>query len=410
MKILKKQYTFIAFILLVFLAFSSFKTNANNKKNTAENKEIQISDSLKWSERMALSSMKMAPKAWQVDKNDHPKWDYKLGMVLVSYEMLYKKTKNIRYRNYVKETIDTLIDANGAIKGFKISDYNIDYIEPGKVFFDLYTQTKDKKYLETLHVLREQLAKQPRTPSGGFWHKNLYPDQMWQDGLYMAAPFYARYTTAFENGKNLEDVARQFELIQAHTLDPKTGLIFHAFDESKKIAWANATTGASPTLWSRAMGWYAMALVDALDYFPKNNPKRNELVGYLNQIAAALVRFQHESGLWYQVANEGERKGNFLESSSSAMFAYTFAKGVKKGYLPAIYKKSALKAFDGLTKKLILKDADGTLHLTQVCASSGLGGTPFRDGSYDHYLKGGIYTDNSLGNAAFIMAALELDK
>jgi unsaturated rhamnogalacturonyl hydrolase len=233
---------------------------------------------------------------------------------------------------------------------------------------------------------------------------------MWLDGLYMGAPFYVRYTVEFENSKNLDDVAKQFELIQKHSLDEKTGLLYHGWDESKQMDWANKETGTSLNFWSRSLGWYAMALVDVLDYFPKDHPKQPELVSYLNQLAEALTKFQDTSGLWYQVTDMGGKEGNYLESTGTSMFAYALAKGVNKGYLPPEFKEVANKAFDGLTRDLIVVADDGEITITQACAVAGLGGNPYRDGSYEYYVNERKKDNDPKATGPFILAALELDK
>src|SRR5690606_7027462 len=230
------------------------------------------------------------------------------------------------------------------------------------------------------------------------------------DGLYMGAPFYTRYTTEFENGKDLSDVAKQFELIQKYAKDEETGLLYHGWDESKEMDWANKDTGTSPNFWSRSLGWYAMALVDVLDYFPKEHPKHKELVGYLNQQAEALTKYQHESGLWYQVTDKGDKEGNYLEASGTAMFAYAIAKGVNEGYLPEQYKEVATKAFDGLTRDLVKVSESGDVVITQACAVAGLGGNPYRDGSYEYYINERKKDNDPKATGPFILAALELNK
>lgn len=396
----------VTMMLVGLIFFLVGKINAQE----VTTKEIVISKELKWSERMALSIIKRAPKAWQVDGNEKPKWDYKLGLVTMAFQELYKKTNNPVYGNYVKDYAETVINGSGEIMNYKLEDYNIDYINAGKILFDLYKNTKDKRYLTALQTLRKQLATHPRTNSGGFWHKKIYPYQMWLDGLYMGAPFYAQYTAQFDQGKDLDDVAKQFEQIHLHTIDKKTGLLFHAWDESKQMLWADKETGTSPNFWSRSIGWYMMALVDVLDYMPKEHPKHKELIQYLNEISAAVAKYQDPSGLWYQVTDSGNKEGNYLEASGSEMFIYAFAKGVKKGYLPSDYKIRAEKGFDGLINKLVTVDPDGEIHITQVCASAGLGGNPYRDGSYEYYIKEKIKTDNSHGLGPFILAALELEK
>ena len=233
---------------------------------------------------------------------------------------------------------------------------------------------------------------------------------MWLDGLYMGEPFYAQYTEVFENGKNFYDIALQFELINNNAKDSKTGLLYHAWDESKQMPWANKETGKSPNFWSRSLGWYAMALVDVLDYMPKNHPKHAELVGYLNDLAVALVKVQDKSGLWYQVPDMGTREGNYLEASGSAMFAYTLAKGANKGYLPSKYKAIAAKTFDAITSRLVKVEADGSVIITQACAVAGLGGNPYRDGSYEYYINEKKKDNDPKATGPFILAALELNK
>jgi unsaturated rhamnogalacturonyl hydrolase len=332
------------------------------------------------------------------------------GLVLTSFEKLYEKTAKKQYYDYIQNYANGLVNENGTIKTYKFDDYNIDMITAGRILFNLYETTKEPRYLEAMELLRKQLAEQPRTKEGGFWHKKRYPNQMWLDGLYMGSPFYAQYTIVFEGGKNLDDIAKQFELVQLHATDKKTGLLYHAWDESKLMPWANKETGTSPNFWSRSIGWYAMALVDVLDYFPKNHPKQKELVCYLNDIAKALSKSQDASGLWYQVTDKGGKEGNYLESSGSSMFAYALAKGVNKGYLPKKYKAVANKAFDGLTTQLIKFEADGEITITQACAVAGLGGKPYRDGSYEYYVNERKKDNDPKATGAFILAALELNR
>lgn len=403
---IKNRIIYLGLILCI-----SSKNLAQKQLENSDTKKINtISASIKWSERMALSIMKRSPQVWQIDDNQKPKLDYKPAFVLTAFESLYKQTKNKSYQNYIREYVNMFIDSTGAINHYNVKEYNIDYLEPGKLLFDLYNETKDKRYYNALGLLRNQLKEQPRTESGGFWHKQIYPNQIWLDGVYMETPFYIRYIVSYENGDNLDDIAKQFELVQAHFVDSKTGLLYHAWDESKKIAWANTTTGTSPTIWSRAMGWYIMALVDVLDYYPKTHPKYKELVSYYNQLSKDLIKYQDQTGLWYHITDKATSPGNFMETSGTCMFAYALAKGVKKGYIPSKYKENANKAFDEIIKKYIKVDLDGEIHLTQICSNFGLGGNPFRDGSYDFYIKSNNKDDSSAGVGAFILAAIELDK
>lgn len=407
---ISKNISVIVITLIVTILFTACKEEKKEAAIVETVNEHIIPDTLKWSERLALTLIKAHPEAYEIDDKTAPKWDYVHGLVLTSFQQLYKKTNNQKYFDYVKGYADACIDSIGEIPSYKFEDYNIDMIEAGNILFSLYDTTKDERYLYAMQLLRKQLSEHPRTSEGGFWHKKRYPSQMWLDGLFMGAPFYTHYTVKFENGKNLDDVAKQFELIQKHALDTETGLLYHGWDESKAMDWANKETGTSPNFWSRSLGWYAMALVDVLDYFPKNHPKQPALVGYLNQLAEALVKQQHASGLWYQVTDMGDKEGNYLEASGTAMFAYAFAKGANKGYLPKKYYEVASKAFDGLTRDLIVIGENGEVIITQACAVAGLGGNPYRDGSFEYYVNERKKDNDPKATGPFILAALELNK
>ncbi|WP_243416300.1 glycoside hydrolase family 105 protein [Flavobacterium sp. HTF] len=402
-----RNKSLMSVLLVCVMALTSCKVTSQEQTT----KDIVISKNSKWSDKMALTLMKRHPESYMLDDSKKPKWDYVHALVLHSIEELYKKNPDPRYKAYVRSYVDELVQADGTIKTYEFDKFNIDLVVPGRLLFDIYETSKEDKYLKALQQIRKQLAEQPRTASGGFWHKQIYPNQMWLDGLYMGEPFYAQYTVTFENGKSLDDIAKQFELIQLHATDPKTGLLYHGWDESKEMPWANKETGNSPNFWSRALGWYVMALVDVLDYFPKEHPKHKELVSYLNNASAALAKYQDKSGLWYQVTDKGGQKGNYLEASGSSMFAYAFAKGANKGYLPSKYKKIANKAFDGLTKVLIKKvDEDGGITLTNCCQVAGLGGNPYRDGSYEYYVNERKKDNDPKATGPFILAAIELNR
>jgi unsaturated rhamnogalacturonyl hydrolase len=393
-------------ILVLLLIFGN-KINAQNQTSTENN---VIPYDLKWSERTALSILNKYPNAWQLDGNEKPKWDYKMGFVLLGFEKLYQKTNNKKYLNYIKEYVDGMIDSTGNIKKYDIKEYNIDCLNPGKLLFNLYDITKDSRYLKIIGQLRNQLESQPRTPSGGFWHKQIYPNQMWIDGLYMAEPFYAQFTVKYEKGKSLDDIAKQFELVQNHLVDQKTGLVYQAWDESKEIAWADKQTGTSPTIWGRGIGWYMVALVETLDYFPKSHPKHKVLVEYLNQIAKNVNQYKSDIGLWYQVADKPELYGNYVEPSASGMIIYAFAKGANKGYLASSYKTTAKKSFDSFVKEFVKVDKKGEVNVLNVSSNVGLGGKPFRDGTNYYYLVSKTKENGAIGLGAFLLSAIELDK
>jgi unsaturated rhamnogalacturonyl hydrolase len=233
---------------------------------------------------------------------------------------------------------------------------------------------------------------------------------MWLDGIYMASPFLAEYAACFDEPSLFDDVTRQILLIEEHTRDAQTGLLYHAWDESKQQQWADPITGHSPHFWGRALGWFMMAVVDVLDHLPRNQARRPELIEVLNKTAAAIVRVQDdETGLWYQVLDLPEREGNYQEASASAMFVYAFAKGVRKGYLSADYLSAARRGYNGLLQNLIKIDSDGVLTLDGVCRVAGLGGQPYRDGSYKYYVTEPVASNDPKGVGPFILAALELE-
>lgn len=407
MKNSRKHNYFISALMVFVMTITSCKVTSQEPA-----KDIVIGKNAKWSDKMVLTLMKRHPESYMIDDAKKPKWDYVHALVLHSIEELYKKNPDARYKNYVRSYVDQFVQTDGSITTYEFDKYNIDLVLPGRLLFDVYETSKDEKYLKALQLIRKQLAEQPRTQSGGFWHKQIYPNQMWLDGLYMGEPFYAEYTAKFENGKSFDDIAKQFEIIQSKATDPKTGLLYHGWDESKQMPWANKETGNSPNFWSRSLGWYVMALVDVLDYMPKDHPKRKDLIKYLNNASEAILKFQDsKSGLWYQVTDKGGQKDNYLEASGSAMFAYAYAKGVNKGYLPAKFKKAANKAFDGLTTVLIKKvDEDGGITLTNCCQVAGLGGNPYRDGSYEYYVNERKKDNDPKATGPFILAAIELNR
>lgn len=369
---------------------------------------------LDWSLMLADSIIERHPEAWTIREFKllaKPEWGYPYALVLYSFQKLYLETGNEKYLAYAKTYVDQLIDQNGNIHGYSITEFNIDAISPGRLLFLLHEKYKDKRYLIAMNRLRKQLDWQPRTKSNGFWHKNIYPWQMWLDGLYMGAPYYAEYA---KNNKepttSFDDIAHQFILIESKTRDPKTGLLLHAWDESHLQLWADKKTGLSPHFWSRSMGWYAMALVDVLDYFPKDHPKQKELIAILNRLADALLKVQDESYLWFQVTDQKNRYGNYLESSGSAMFAYAFAKAVNRGYLPEKYGAVAAETFNALIKQSTQIDELGRLHLLNTCGSAGLGGEPYRTGTFDYYVSEAIRTDDPHGMGPFILAGIEVSK
>jgi len=361
--------------------------------------------------RMADSEMVHFPNASTVDFNPKGKWGYTSGLIASSMIELWKQTGEEKYYDYAVAYADQFIDENGEIKGYKKSDFNIDKINSGKFLFDLYEKTGDERYKKAIFILRDQLKDQPRTSEGGFWHKKRYPNQMWLDGLYMGSPFYAQFGAVFNEPEAFDDVIKQFVLVHKYTYNPEVGLNYHGWDESKEQRWANPETGCSPNFWGRAEGWFAMALVDVLDYIPEDHPDRYRLIEILKQVAAGIKKFQDkESGLWYQVLDKGNQEGNYLEASASCMFVYALSKAERLNYIGKEYRAAAEKGYDGILKNFIKENKNGTISLTTVCAVAGLGGDPYREGTYEYYVGEPIRDNDPKGVGPFILSSLEMNK
>jgi unsaturated rhamnogalacturonyl hydrolase len=357
-----------------------------------------------WSVRVADALIARSPVV-------HPRWDYTAGVALLAIERVAAKTGDPRYRAYVKDNLDRLVKPDGSIDTYEAEEQNLDQINEGRLLLPLYERTHDERYLKAAALLREQLRHQPRTIEGGFWHKKIYPHQMWLDGLYMAEPFYAQWAASQGEPKAFDDIARQFLLITSHTRDPKTGLFSHGWDESQSEIWADKATGRSPHFWGRGLGWLAMALVDVLDYLPAEHKDRATLVHTLTDLADAVARVQDpDTGLWYQVLDEPRRPGNYQETSASAMFVYALAKGEREGYLSERFRGVAERGYAGLLDHAVKVGEDGRVSLGGICQVAGLGGKQRRDGSFEYYMSEPVVSDDLKGVGPFILASLELDR
>jgi unsaturated rhamnogalacturonyl hydrolase len=338
-------------------------------------------------------------------------WHYEHGLLVMAIQKAAEATGEARYLRFVSDWIDHFVQADGTIRTYRVDEYNIDQINSGKLLYGAYERTGDERYRKALELLRKQMRTQPRTNSNGFWHKQIYPYQMWLDGIYMAGPFLAEYACLFEEPATFDDVIHQIILIEQCTRDDKTGLLYHAWDESRQQRWCDPVTGRSQYFWGRAVGWYVMAIVDVLDFLPREHAHRQDLIAILVQTAAALLKVQDEAtGLWYQILDLPERVGNYLEASASAMFVYAFAKAVRKGYLAPNYLLSARRGYHGLLQNLIKINAQGLLTLEKVCGGAGLGGEPYRDGSFEYYVSEKIISNDPKGVGPFILAALEMER
>jgi unsaturated rhamnogalacturonyl hydrolase len=385
-------------ILLIMLSACNFQ--AQNKKNKAEN--------LKWSVRMANSVINRSDSLiYYVDRN--PKWAYDVAFLGMAIDRL----GNIdpKYSKYMEDWVKYFVRPDGSIIDYRNEEYNLDRIFPGRNVMTLYQRTHEIRYKYALDNFIDQLQSHPKTKSGGYWHKKIYPWQMWLDGIFMASTYMVQYAKEFNTPEWYDAATMQVKMIYEKTLDQSSGLLMHAWDESEQQKWCDPETGKSHYPWSRATGWYTMAIIDILEYLPEDHPDRGALIGILQKTCDALLKVQDpKTGLWFQVLNQGGREGNYIEGSGSAMFAYVFARGAHKGYLDSKYLGIADKAFDSIIKELITVDEKGFLTMHNICGGCGLGGNPYRDGSYEYYISEKRVDNDTKGVAAFILAAIELNK
>jgi len=370
----------------------------------------QPSTYLQTAEQVARSEMVHHPEMWQCDGAVKPKWEYTPTLMARAFLELYQQTGDTAFLNHVLRFADLFIGEDGTILTYKKSLYNMDRIQGGNCLILLDDIAPKPEYRIAIETLREQLREQPRTSEGGFWHKQVYEHQMWLDGLFTGTTFYARYAAWKPEPEAWSDVAQQFLIVDQHTVKAN-GLNHHGWDESRQMGWSNPETGCSPETWGRAEGWYVMALCDVLELMPAEQPERPALEAILRRVLDALLTVQDpETHLWYQVPDRGEEEGNYLESTCSAMYCFAMAKGVRIGVLPASYKEEAKRVMDAIRTYKLRTNEDGSVSLIDCCAVAGLGGNPYRDGTYDYYIHEKIRDDDPKGVAPLILAALELAK
>ena len=365
-----------------------------------------------YSVRMVRSEIKRAPEATFLDnQKGNFKWNYTTGLELRSFLAVSQEYDIPEFDEYVRAWYDGVIDANGNIGGkYELEKYNLDHICPARTLLGLYQFTPNIRYALAIETARKQLKEQPRTEAGAFWHKQVYPGQVWLDGLYMAEPFYAVYAEISHETEDFDDIALQFRVAAEKTYDPQTGLYRHGWDETRSMAWADPVTGQSAHCWGRALGWYTMALVEVLPFFPADHPGKAELQGILEGILATLPKYADpETGLWYQVLDSPGREGNYLESTCSAMFTYAYLRSAREGYkVPESVDPKTL--YESLVKRFIREDRDGSLNLTDCCSVAGLGGKENRSGTFEYYVGEKVVENDPKGVGPFIWASLEYEK
>lgn len=373
----------------------------------------QVDTKLPWSVRMVQSEMVRCPESWRLDFQPRLKWDYCHGLELGAMLAVYDRYGDQRIYDYALAYADTMVNADGTIKMYKREEFSLDRVNSGKFIFRIYEQTKDDKYKKALALMRSQLDDHPRNADGGFWHKKVYPHQVWLDGIYMGAPFYAEYAYRNNQVKDYADVINQFLMAARHTYDPKNDLFRHACDVSNTQRWCDkeVNNGQSMHSWGRAMGWYAMAFADALPFIPRYEEGRDSMLVVFNHLAKMVkARQDRKTGLWYQVLDKSGEEGNYLESSCSTMFVYALLKGVRLGYLPKEYLAVAVKGYEGILKHFIEVDKDGVVSITRACAVAGLGGKNYRMGDYQYYINELIRPNDPKAVGPFILASLEMER
>ena len=336
-------------------------------------------------------------------------WNYIDGCMIKAILEMYAIKKDEKYLQFADAFIDCKVHEDGTIEGYDVQELNIDNINAGKTLFELYDLTGKEKYRKAIDLIYSQIEQMPRTKEGNFWHKKIYPNQVWLDGLYMCQPFYMEYETRFHDKKNYDDIFSQFETVVKYMRDSKTGLYFHAYDSSREMFWCDQVTGLSQNFWLRALGWYAMALLDTLD---KADPSCGEpyenLKLVFRELIDAMLRYQDPSGMWYQVVNLGGMEKNYLETSGSSIMAYALLKGVRLGFLPEEYRVYGEKAFHGICDKYLSTDENGELHLGGICLVAGLGGKQMRSGTFDYYMSEPVVSDDAKGVGPFLLAYTEI--
>ena len=376
---------------------------------------VSLSAQEPYSVRMIRSEMKRNPDATYLDgRNGERKWNYTTGLELKAFLDAAGRYEMPEVVQYVRDWADTMATEKGEVYNYKKSNYNVDHICPARIYFDLHDMygDQDKRYRRVTRMIREQIDSQPRTKSGEFWHKQVYPHQVWLDGFYMALPFYAEYTRRYAPKEQRDslyaDIVHQFTAGAENTFDPATGLYRHAWDESRSMFWCDPQTGLSQHAWGRATGWFAIALVEVLDYIPKDHPGRQALIDQLNYFLKVLPEWADpKTGMWYQVLDCPGRAGNYQEATCSIMFVYAFLKGLRMGYIDDSHRDYILGLYPKFIDRFIRENGDGTISMTDCCAVGGLGGKQMRMGDFAYYLSEPIIENDCKGVGPFIWASLE---
>lgn len=364
-------------------------------------------------DRLIEESTPDAP-IWNIEnirKGKEPAWNYIDGCMMTSLYTIYRLTGNRKYLDFIDNFVDYYVFDDGTIRGYEMSTYNLDNVNEGRVLFDLYRETGKPKYKRAINLLYSQLQSQPRTEGGNFWHKKIYPNQVWLDGLYMAQVFYTRYETTYNRGRNYGDIVKQFRNVWLNMYDNDKKLYYHGWDTSKQAFWADPETGLSKSFWLRSIGWYTVGLVDAISYFDLSRPNlKTELITIFRKTIEGLEQYiDPEKHMFWQVVDQMGREGNYVETSGSAMIAYAMMKGARLGFVDRRFAAVGEKIFNGICREY-LTETDGELNLGGICLMAGLGpeNNPARDGTYEYYISEPVVENDAKGTGPFVMAYTEI--
>lgn len=355
-----------------------------------------VTSPIEWAQKACEAIMaKFEPEQLPPDR-----FHYHQGVFLSGMEKTWRQNRDPKLYSYMKRWVDSQILEDGSIKKFNADE--LDDIQPGILLFTLYEETGDERYKTALHMLVPLLKSWPTNPSGGFWHKGHYPNQMWLDGLYMAGPIATQFANTFGDSDYFDRMAFQALLMVKHTKDPVTGLLYHGWDETKEADWANPETGVAPEFWGRAIGWYPVALLEMFEYMPEEHADKAALVAILQDLLIALTRYQDDAtGLWYQVIDKGDLADNWLENSCTALFVHAIAKAVRLGYLDAKYMDHAWKGYQGVIDTVTFDD-NGHVIIGNICIGTGIG-------DYAHYIARPTSENDLHGAGAFILMCAEMN-
>ncbi len=350
--------------------------------------------------------------AWNLEKireGVDVSWNYIDGCMLTALLAMTEITGDDRYAAFVEQVADSFVQEDGSIDTFDPEKHVLDDYNEGRILFPMYSRTENEKYRKAAKMLYGSLLKQPRTEEGNFWHKSIYPNQVWLDGVYMALPFLAMYQDRFGDGE-IRDIMKQLRVVREKMRDPETGLYYHGYDASRKAFWADPATGLSRNFWLRSIGWYALALTDLIEIIPRGMEERDELAETLRELMESLSAFADpETGMYWQVVNRPGDKGNYLETSGSAMIACAMLKGTRLGALEEKFRNQGKKTFEGIVNHH-LKIRDGMIGLDNICLVAGLGpeNNRRRDGSYEYYISEPVVSDDAKGAAPFVLCYTEI--